>query len=76
MGGLEQKYVHETFVANWISSEGPNLAEFEKDLENYLQNGAYVGALSSGAAAIHLGLVFIRRTSRRYCHLSMYDFSA
>jgi dTDP-4-amino-4,6-dideoxygalactose transaminase len=59
MGGSEQKYVQEIFAVNWISSEGPNLTEFEQDLENYLQNGAYVGALSSGTAAIHLGLILL-----------------
>jgi dTDP-4-amino-4,6-dideoxygalactose transaminase len=59
MGGSEQKYVQDTFVTNWISSEGPNLTEFEQDLENYLGNEVYVGALSSGTAAIHLGLILL-----------------
>jgi dTDP-4-amino-4,6-dideoxygalactose transaminase len=59
MGGSEQSYVQETFNSNWISSEGPNLTEFEQDLENYLGNEVYVGALSSGTAAIHVGLILL-----------------
>jgi dTDP-4-amino-4,6-dideoxygalactose transaminase len=59
MGGSEQKYVQEIFAVNWISSEGPNLTEFEQDLENYLGNDSHVGALSSGTAAIHLGLILL-----------------
>jgi dTDP-4-amino-4,6-dideoxygalactose transaminase len=59
MGGSEQKYVQEIFAVNWISSEGPNLTEFEQDLENYLEKEVYVGALSSGTAAIHLGLILL-----------------
>jgi len=63
MGGTEQSYVRETFARNWNSSEGPNLTEFEKDLEYYLENEVYVGALSSRTAAI-FGSYFIRSQSR------------
>jgi dTDP-4-amino-4,6-dideoxygalactose transaminase len=59
MGESEQKYVQKTFVANWISSEGPNLTEFEQDLENYLGKEVYISALSSGTAVIHLGLILL-----------------
>lgn len=54
--GNEQKYVQEAFESNWITSKGPNLDGFEKDLEDYLGENCFVGALSSGTAAIHLGL--------------------
>lgn len=57
--GNEQKYVQEAFESNKIASEGSNLNLFEQDLENYLSNNVYVGALSSGTAAIHLGLVLL-----------------
>ncbi|NDP26329.1 MAG: pyridoxal phosphate-dependent aminotransferase [Flavobacterium sp.] len=59
MGGSEQKYVQEAFETNWISSEGNNLNGFEEDLENYLSADKYVCALSSGTAAIHLGLILL-----------------
>jgi dTDP-4-amino-4,6-dideoxygalactose transaminase len=57
--GNEQKYVQEAFDTNWITSEGSNLNGLEQDLENYLGNQSHVGALSSGTAAIHLGLILL-----------------
>jgi len=57
--GSEQKYVQEAFDSNWISSEGSNLTGLEDDLQNYLGQNCFVGALSSGTAAIHLGLILL-----------------
>jgi dTDP-4-amino-4,6-dideoxygalactose transaminase len=57
--GNEQKYLREAFESNLIASEGTNLNGFEKDLENYLDQNYFVGALSSGTAAIHLGLILL-----------------
>jgi dTDP-4-amino-4,6-dideoxygalactose transaminase len=59
MGGNEQKYIHEAFVSNWVAPLGPNLIEFQHDLEKYLDHDVFVGALSSGTAAIHLGLILL-----------------
>ncbi len=59
MGGTEQRYIQEAFDANWVAPLGPNVNGLEKDLENYLGNQANVGALSSGTAAIHLGLILL-----------------
>lgn len=59
MGGTEQKYVNEAFDTNWVAPLGPNVNGFEQDLENYLGNSCHVGALSSGTAAIHLGLILL-----------------
>lgn len=59
MGGAEQKYIQEAFDANWVAPLGPNVNGLEQDLENYLGNQAHVGALSSGTAAIHLGLILL-----------------
>ena len=59
MGGTEQKYIQEAFDANWVAPLGPNVNGFEQDLENYLGNQVNVGALSSGTAAIHLGLILL-----------------
>lgn len=58
MGGNEQKYVQEAFDSNWIAPMGPNLAIFERNLENYLVSG-HVAVLNSGTAAIHLGLILL-----------------
>ena len=59
LGGTEQKYVQEAFDTNWIAPLGPNVNGFEQDLEKYIGNQSHVGALSSGTAAIHLGLILL-----------------
>jgi len=59
MGGNEQKFVQEAFDANWVAPLGPNVTGFEIDLEQYIQADKFVAALSSGTAALHLGLVLL-----------------
>lgn len=59
MGRNEQKFVKEAFDANWVAPLGPNVNGLELDLENYLGDEVCVGALSSGTAAIHLGLILL-----------------
>ncbi|WP_316811418.1 DegT/DnrJ/EryC1/StrS family aminotransferase [Pedobacter heparinus] len=59
MGGGERKYVEEAFDTNWIAPLGPNVTGFEEDLKKYLNEDIYVAALSSGTAAIHLGLILL-----------------
>ena len=59
MGGNEQKYVKEAFDTNWVAPLGPNVSGFEQDLENFQNDDVFVAALSSGTAAIHLGLILL-----------------
>jgi len=59
MGGNEQKYVNEAFDTNWVAPLGPNLTGFQDDLTGYLVDDVFVAALSSGTAAIHLGLILL-----------------
>ncbi len=59
MGGNEQRFVNEAFDTNWVAPLGPNVTGFENDLEHYISNNTHVAALSSGTAAIHLGLVLL-----------------
>ncbi len=54
MGGTEQIYVNEAFASNWLSTVGPNIDAFEREFEQRI--GLPAVALSSGTAAIHLGL--------------------
>jgi len=54
MGRDEQAFVAEAFASNWLSSVGPNLDAFEQDFSALI--GLPSVALSSGTAAIHLGL--------------------
>lgn len=58
MGGNEQKWIEEAFKDNWIVPLGPNVDEFERRLEVYL-NANKVVALSAGTAALHLGLIML-----------------
>ena len=55
--GAEQKYVQEAFDTNWVVPLGPNVNGFEKDLEDFVGQNKRVVALSSGTAAVHLGLL-------------------
>ncbi len=59
MGGSEEKYVQAAFDTNWVAPLGPNVTGLEQDLESYLNQNVFVGALSSGTAAIHLGLILL-----------------
>jgi dTDP-4-amino-4,6-dideoxygalactose transaminase len=59
MGGNEKQYVDDAFSSNWIAPLGPNVTGFESDIVSYLSNEVYVGALSSGTAALHLGLILL-----------------
>ncbi len=55
--GWEQKYIQEAFDTNWVVPLGPNVNGFEKCLEDFVGEGKRVVALSSGTAAVHLGLL-------------------
>ena len=57
MGGNERRFVTEAFDTNWVAPLGPNVNGFESDLVTYLGEDVHVAALSSGTAAIHLGLI-------------------
>lgn len=59
MGGTEQKFVKEAFDANWVAPLGPNVNGFEEDIKKYLGNDVEIAALSSGTAALHLGLIIL-----------------
>ena len=59
LGGSEQKFVQEAFDSNWIAPLGPNVDGFELDLETYLEESVFVGALNSGTSALHLGLILL-----------------
>ena len=54
MSGLERVYANEAFDLNWLSTTGPNLTAFEEAFSRRL--GLPCVCLSSGTAAIHLGL--------------------
>jgi dTDP-4-amino-4,6-dideoxygalactose transaminase len=59
MRGNEQRFIKEAFDANWVAPLGTNVNLFENDLKTYLNDAVHVTALSSGTAAIHLGLLLL-----------------
>ncbi|MEH6538365.1 MAG: aminotransferase class I/II-fold pyridoxal phosphate-dependent enzyme [Psychroserpens sp.] len=59
MSGKEQSYITNAFETNWIAPLGPHVNGFESDIQNYLNQDSHVAVLSSGTAAIHLGLILL-----------------
>ncbi len=57
MSGHEMPFITEAFKDEWVVPLGPNVVGFEKDLEKFLGKDLPVVALSSGTAALHLGLI-------------------
>jgi pyridoxal phosphate-dependent aminotransferase EpsN len=54
MGGEERRFVMEAFDSNWLSTVGPNVDGFERELAERLGGGLHALAVSSGTAALHL----------------------
>jgi len=57
IGDKEQEFIKEAFDTNWVAPLGPNVYAFEESLINYIGQDKKVVALSTGTAAIHLGLL-------------------
>ncbi|HET9502206.1 MAG TPA: aminotransferase class I/II-fold pyridoxal phosphate-dependent enzyme [Hymenobacter sp.] len=55
LGRHELNYLHKAVEDNWVAPTGPNLTGFEADLCAFT-GVAHAVALTSGTAAIHLGL--------------------
>ncbi len=58
LGRHELNYLHKAVEDNWIAPIGPNLTGFEADLCAFT-GVAHAVALTSGTAAIHLGLLLL-----------------
>ena len=58
LGEEETAFVEEAFRTNWIAPLGPHVDGFERELAAYAHVG-HAAALSSGTAAIHLGLLLL-----------------
>ena len=75
MHGDEQRFVAEAFETNWVAPLGPNVNNFETELAAYTGCG-YAAALSSGTAAIHLGLKLLGVGEGDVVFVSSLTFSA
>jgi len=58
LGDEEAAFVEEAFKTNWIAPLGPHVDGFERELASHVGVG-HAAALSSGTAAIHLGLLLL-----------------
>lgn len=57
LSGNEVKYMQEAIDSNWVAPNGPNIDEFEKTIEVYLNQQKNVTVLNSGTASLHLALI-------------------
>ena len=74
MGGEEMKFIQEAFDTNWIAPLGKNVEMFEKEMCEYIGRKSAV-ALSSGTAAIHLGLKYLGVGAGDIVFCSSFTFS-
>ena len=58
LGEEETAFVEEAFRTNWIAPLGPHVDGFEREVAAFTGVG-HAAALSSGTAAIHLGLLLL-----------------
>ncbi len=58
LGEEEAAFVDEAFKTNWIAPLGPNVDAFEREVAGHIGVG-HAAALTSGTAAIHLGLILL-----------------
>src|SRR6185295_2646748 len=58
MSGREETYISEAFRSNWLSSVGPHIDGFEREVANRL-GGVHPVAVSSGTTELHLILRYI-----------------
>ncbi|MDI9369677.1 MAG: aminotransferase class I/II-fold pyridoxal phosphate-dependent enzyme [Synergistaceae bacterium] len=75
MTGREMEYIKDAFDSNWIAPLGPQVDAFEREAVEYTGTAGAL-ALSSGTAALHLGLKLLgaRRGDTVFC--SSLTFSA
>jgi len=76
MGEMEQVYVKEAFDTNWLAPLGPNVNAFEDAIADSLKENVKIAALSSGTAALHLGLKLLGVESGDMVICQSFTFSA
>ena len=77
MGSAERDFVEDAFRTNWIAPLGPNVDGFEQELAEKV-GVKYAAALSSGTAAIHLGLILmgVIKGDKVFCSTLTFSASA
>lgn len=77
MGSAEREFVEEAFLTNWIAPLGPNVDGFEREIAESV-GVSHAAALSSGTAALHLGLILlgVQRGDKVFCSTLTFSASA
>lgn len=75
VGELEEKYVSNAFQSGWIAPLGPDVDKFEAEVARRVGRSHAV-ALSSGTAALHLGLLAHNARPGTVCLTSTMTFAA
>ncbi|CAN5695321.1 aminotransferase class I/II-fold pyridoxal phosphate-dependent enzyme [soil metagenome] len=75
MGGDEESLVAEAFASNWIAPLGPHVDAFEREFCEIV-GARHAAALSSGTAALHLGLILVGVQPGDEVFVSTLTFSA
>jgi pyridoxal phosphate-dependent aminotransferase EpsN len=77
IGPDEAGLVADAFATNWVAPLGPHVDAFERELAAYIGVG-HAAALSSGTAAIHLGLrlLGVQRGDDVFCSTLTFSASA
>jgi dTDP-4-amino-4,6-dideoxygalactose transaminase len=75
MSGNEEKYIQRAFEQNFIAPLGPNVDALEAELSAFT-GISHTAALSSGTAAIHLGLILLGVERGDEVIVSSFTFSA
>ena len=75
MSGNELKYVNEAYTTNWMAPVGPNVDGLEQDIQSFM-GVEHCSALSSGTAAVHLGLLLAEVKPGDYVICQSMTFSA
>lgn len=75
VGELEEQYIARAFRSGWIAPLGPDVDEFEREVATRIGRSHAV-ALSSGTAALHLGLLAQDVRPGTVCLTSTMTFAA
>ncbi|MRX67926.1 dTDP-4-amino-4,6-dideoxygalactose transaminase [Flavobacterium resistens] len=76
--GFEKEYISKALEDNRITSGGPNVDNFESELQGYLGENLFVAALNSGTSAIHLALILlgVKKDDEVICQTMTFSASA
>ena len=75
LNGKEINFIKDAIDSNWIAPLGPHVDQFENEMADYIGID-YATALSSGTAALHLGVKIIGVKSGDYVFCSDLTFVA